>query len=134
MTGFVIFALFIFVFVLISRFSSSGTRSATQLANTSSGAGVHARGLVLSASQQSKGTRSGGLRYEQRQMTIEVEIPGEAPYVTTGYFLAPRGVVEAIPGSSLELMVDRSNPSNLVILGPGGFTGPWLRSGPPRAY
>jgi hypothetical protein len=98
------------------------------------GGNVRARGLVLAASKQSTGTTNGGQRYEQRYMTIEVEIPGETPYVTRGSFLLPRGLVDGIPGSSLELSVDRSNPSYVSVLGPGGFTGPWIQSGPPRPY
>jgi hypothetical protein len=57
-----------------------------------------------------------------------------APYVIQGSFLIPRGVVDAIPGSSLEVAVDRANPNSVVVLGPGGFTGPWLNSGPPQPF
>jgi hypothetical protein len=95
---------------------------------------VSARGLVLAASQLSAATRVGGRRFEARQMTIEVEVPGQPPYVTRGVFRLPRGIVEGIPGSSLELSVDPSDQSRIVILGPGGFTGPWLQRGAPRAY
>ncbi|MGH7295718.1 MAG: hypothetical protein ACRELB_12320 [Polyangiaceae bacterium] len=94
---------------------------------------VHARGLVLSASQQSTGATQGGRRFESRRMTLDVEIPGEAPYVTQGTFLVPRGL-EAIPGSTLELSVSRSDQTSVTVLGPGGFTGPWLNNGPPNAY
>jgi hypothetical protein len=96
--------------------------------------GMPGRGLVLASSVISVGTTVGGRRFEQRTMTIEVEVAGRAPYVIQGTFLIPRGLVEAIPGSSLELAVDPSAPNNLVVLGPGGFTGPWLNIGPPQPY
>jgi hypothetical protein len=48
--------------------------------------------------------------------------------------MVPRGFVEPIPGSSLEVAVDPKNPRVLVVLGPGGFTGPWLRVGVPFPY
>jgi hypothetical protein len=67
-------------------------------------------------------------------MTLEIEVQGVAPYVIQGMFQVPRGMVEPIPGSSLEVAVDRSNPGSVVVLGPGGFTGPWLNSGPPQPF
>jgi hypothetical protein len=42
--------------------------------------------------------------------------------------LIPRGLVRAIPGDALDLRVDPSNPQSIAVLGPGGFTGPWLRT------
>lgn len=100
--------------------------------------GIPARGLVLSSSRLSVGvTLNSGFtarRFEKRTMTLDVEIPGRAPYMCTGDFLIPRGLVEATPGTSLELAVDPRNPNNVVVLGPGGFTGPWLNLGPPQPY
>ena len=116
---------FFFVFWLIKKASSgSGPRL---------GSGTPARGLVLAASQTaSGGVTLNGVRYERRQMTIDVEVFGQAPYATTGFFLIPRGQIEAVPGSSLELSVDGRN--QITVLGPGGFTGPWLQYGPPSSY
>jgi hypothetical protein len=82
----------------------------------------------------SSGVTMNGRRFESRRMTLDVEIPGRPPFVATGTFLVPRGIVEALPGSSLELMVHPTNSSQITVLGPGGFTGPWLRYGPPNAY
>jgi hypothetical protein len=96
--------------------------------------GIPARGLVLQASQQSTGVTMNFRRFEQRSMTLDVEIPGQAPYTCTGVFLIPRGLVEPTPGASLELAVDRSNANNVVVVGPGGFTGPWLNLGPPNPF
>ena len=96
--------------------------------------GIPARGLVLQASQQSRGVTMSFRRFEQRMMTLDVEIPGQAPYTCTGTFMIPRGLAEPTPGASLELAVDRKNPNNVVVLGPGGFTGPWLNLGPPNPF
>ncbi len=97
-------------------------------------AGLPARGLVLTSAQVAVGVTMNMRRFERRMMTLDVEIPGRAPYICTGSFLIPRGLVEATPGASLELAVDPRNPNNIVVLGPGGFTGPWLNVGPPQPY
>jgi hypothetical protein len=97
--------------------------------------GLRARGLVLSCSPVSLGgTTIGGRRFERRTMTLDIEIPGTEPYVSTGNFLIPRGVVEAVPGASLDLAVHRSDKNKIAVLGPGGFSGPWIRVGPPAAF
>jgi hypothetical protein len=96
--------------------------------------GLAARGLVLTCARVSTGVTIAGRRFESRQMTLDVEIPGRPPYQATGTFLVPRGVVEAIPGSSLELVVHPKNMGRITVLGPGGFTGPWLNYGPPNTY
>jgi hypothetical protein len=97
--------------------------------------GVRARGLVLACSQLSSGgTTISGRRFEKRTMTLDIEVPGSEPYVGTAEFLIPRGVVEPVPGASLDLAVHRRNKNQIAILGPGGFSGPWIRIGPPSAY
>jgi hypothetical protein len=97
--------------------------------------GVRARGLVLSCSPLSlSGSTISGRRFEKRTMTLDIEIPGVEPYVSTGDFLIPRGVVETVPGASLDLAVHRRNKNQIAVLGPGGFSGPWIRVGPPSAY
>ena len=126
------------VFVVVWLLVKAGTKNL----QTSAGAisqlgqsGVRARGLVLQSSQLATGVTLNGQRFERRTMTIDVEIPGQAPYViSNGVFLLPRGLVEAAPGSSLELSVDAADRTRVVVLGPGGFTGPWIRTGPPNAY
>jgi hypothetical protein len=97
-------------------------------------AGIWARGLVLQSAQIATNTRVNGQRFEQRAMTLDVEIPGRPPYVCMGTFLVPRGLVEAIPGAALDLSVDPNNAQNVVVIGPGGFTGPWLNLGPPNPF
>lgn len=95
---------------------------------------LQGRGLVLASSNAATGVTRNGRRFDLRTMTLEVEVPGMAPYVVQGSFLVPRGQVEAIPGASLELVVDGRSASDITVLGPGGFTGPWLNAGPPKRY
>jgi|HubBroStandDraft_5_1064220.scaffolds.fasta_scaffold834700_1 hypothetical protein len=125
--------LFVFVFFLIKQ-SSRNLLTSTAAIDRLARRGIRGRGLVLSSFQMSFGVTLGGRRFERKQMTLDVEIPGRPPYQINGQFLIPRGQVEAIPGSSLEVAVDPSNPSQIAVLGPGGFTGPWLNLGPPNAY
>jgi hypothetical protein len=96
--------------------------------------GLPARGLVLTCNRVSSAVTVNGRRFEQRSMTLDVEIPGRPPFVATGTFLVPRGIVEAVPGSSLELVVHPTDMTRITVLGPGGFTGPWLSFGPPNTY
>ncbi len=96
--------------------------------------GLRGRALVLTAWSMAPGVTIGARRFERRQMTLDVEVEGRPPYEVSGQFLVPRGVVEPIPGASLDVAVDPGNPSNLVVLGPGGFTGPWLNLGAPQPY
>ena len=79
-----------------------------------------------------RGMRVGMRRFEMRTMTLDVEVPGREPFVMQGTYLCPRGV-EPVPGAALDVALDpRGN--NLVVLGPGGFTGPWINMGPPQPY
>jgi hypothetical protein len=96
--------------------------------------GVRGRALVLSSSLLTTGTRINGVRYEQRTLTLDIDIPGRAPYVISGQFLIARGLVEPVPGASLDVAVDPSNQNSILVLGPGGFSGPWIRVGVPAPY
>lgn len=134
------FVLIVFVFTMIvvavarAAQGGGGPNQSVQAFDMLSARGVRARGLVLVASQLSTGVTMSMRRFERRQMTLDIEIPGRAPYTQSGAFLIPRGLVEAVPGASLELAIDPNNPANVVVLGPGGVTGPWLNLGPPRPY
>lgn len=129
----------IFVFVVVVqivralRRAGSPTQSARAL-DALAAKGIPARGLVLTCSQYAVGVTLSQRRFERRTMTLDVDIPGRAPYQSTGDFLIPRGLLEVVPGASLDLSVDPRDPNKIVVLGPGGFTGPWLRLGPPSPY
>jgi len=124
--------IFGFVFLLF-YLGSEGPRRVKRLMALET-RGLRGRGLVLSCSFLSTGSTINGQRYETRTMSLDVEIPGREPYVATGAFLIPRGLVETVPGASLDLAVDPSNKNLIAVLGPGGFSGPWLRVGLPAPY
>lgn len=123
---------FIVCLVLFVRYlTRRGVNRAARLQKS----GLHGTALVLSSSQVTNGAmRVGITRYVRRQMVIEVDIPGTAPYQLQDNFLVPRGLVECVPGSLLDVAVNRGNPSDITIVGPGGFSGPWLVVGPPPPY
>ena len=133
--GFVIgCGLLFFVIWLVVRTSSGNLLLSVSAIDALARKGLRGRGLVISCNQMSTGVTLGGRRFERRTMTLDVEVPGRPPFVANGIFLVPRGIVEATPGSSLEVAVDPRNATRIAVLGPGGFTGPWLNFGPPNTY
>lgn len=133
MTGLIFTAFLIFVVLALAK---SANRRAFGVSDYDrlTQKGVRGRGLVLAASSFSVGFRMGTRRFERRAMTLEIEVPGRAPFIVQGTFPVPRGLVEPVPGSSLDVAVDPSGAEKIAVLGPGGFTGPWLNIGPPQAY
>jgi hypothetical protein len=130
--GIVVLVIFFIVFALVKSASSRafGVGNFDRLAQS----GVRGRALVLAASSVAVGFRMGMRRFERRTMTLEVEVPGREPFIVQGTYPVPRGLVEPIPGSSLEVAVDPRGSGQIAVLGPGGFTGPWLNVGPPQPY
>ena len=92
--------------------------------------GIPARGILLSVS--STGMKSGTMsrRFESRQVVIDVEIPGRAPYEVATTTIFPINLSrDVLPGATVELRVDPRNPNNLAIIGPGtGFVPAALRT------
>ena len=83
--------------------------------------GTPARGILLAVA--STGTRAGN-NQESRQVTIDIEIPGQPPYEARTVATFPtclRG--DVLPGATVELRVNPSNRNAPVsIVGPGvGF-------------
>ncbi len=139
--GIIVFVVFVTVFIWIVVAAArrkaagiggiGGAASFDRLANS----GIRARALVLASSNVATGMTVGGRRFEQRVMTLEIEIPGRDPYVIAqGTFMVPRGLVEPVPGSSLDVAVHPRDPNNVSVIGPGGLSGPWLNFGPPNPY
>lgn len=85
--------------------------------------GIPAKGILLQVS--STGTKVGlaTRRFDVRQVTVDVEIPGQPPYVVTTSPAIPINFVrDVLPGATVELRVDRKDNTKLVIVGPGtGF-------------
>ncbi len=129
----VVFLLFIVVMTWVIVAGGAAARKLKRQLSLETN-GVRGRALVLSSSFLATGTTINGVRYEQRTMTLDIDIPGRAPYVTSGQFLIPRGLVQPVPGASLDVAVDPSNQNLMSVLGPGGFSGPWIRVGVPAPY
>ena len=132
----IVLAIFITLIVRANKNSPAGLkqRGAVDFDRLATN-GLPARGLILQSYISTTRTMTvNGRRYEVRTMTLDIEVPNRPAYVVSGDFTMPRGVVEPIPGASLELMVDPKNPNHVAVLGPGGFTGPWLCVGVPPAY
>lgn len=116
--GFIVVFLIIFVLKKANTIAVLGNRYDVLLAR-----GIPARGILLAVA--STGTKAGtqARRFEVRQVRIDVEIPGQAPYETNATPWIPINLVrDVLPGATVELRVDPKNPSNMVIIGPGtGF-------------
>ena len=87
--------------------------------------GISGRGILLAVSSVPVGQSVGfGLvKYQQRQVTIDIEVPGKPPYEISGTTLVPLNLVrDVLPGATVEVRVDPKNPTNIAIVGPGvGF-------------
>ncbi len=91
---------------------------------------VDAQGLILSASTQCGERALGGQRFEVRDLVLDVEIPGRAPYVVSVTAMIPR-ICEGRPGARLDLTVNPMQPDDVQIVGPAGssawlYAAPWL--------
>jgi hypothetical protein len=90
-----------------------------------------ARALILGSAPFSTETRDAyGQPWETRDLSLDVEIPGQDSYDT---FITARipNYCEAWPGTTLEVSVDARNRDDVVITGPIGFhdwidCAPWL--------
>lgn len=108
---------FVFIFSLVKAAASGGYQGLIKR-------GVPARGILLWVDRQGvKQPGVGRVRYEKRGMTIDVEIPGKAPYeVTTTSFVPTNLSRDVLPGCTVELRVNPRNPQQIAIVGPGvGF-------------
>ena len=119
----VAFVIFVIV-VLIVRSASKGAAQAGAAANLALASGVPARGLILQADSMATEGTLRGQRVEYRQMRLDVEIPGQAPYEVSVRPAIPR-ICEALPGAALDLRVDPRNPNNVTVVGPAGASG-WI--------
>jgi hypothetical protein len=83
--------------------------------------GVPARGLILAINAQGTNVVLQGQRYEYRNMVVDVEMGGNAPYQVSCRGLIPKMLVRnALPGTFVELRVDPSNTGTVAVVGPGG--------------
>ncbi|CAN5319511.1 hypothetical protein BH11MYX1_BH11MYX1_49170 [soil metagenome] len=86
--------------------------------------GLPARGILLAVTNVPSSTLGVGLfKLQVRQVRIDIEVPGRAPYEVTASVAIPLNLVrDVLPGAIVELRIDRKNPTNIAIVGPGvGF-------------
>ena len=121
--GYVVVAVIVIFFWLFKVATSSGSTSPrgyqALLRN-----GLPARGILLSVTSTPSGSVGVGLyKLQLRQVRIDIELPGQAPYETTASVAIPLNLVrDVLPGATVELRVDRKHPDNIAIVGPGvGF-------------
>jgi hypothetical protein len=124
--GFVVVAvvvIFLWLFKLATSPGSTGSTSPSGyqalLRN-----GLPARGILLSVTSTPSGSVGVGLyKLQLRQVSLDIELPGQAPYETTTTVAIPLNLVrDVLPGATVELRVDRKHPDNIAIVGPGvGF-------------
>lgn len=94
--------------------------------------GIPAIGVLLQVSARPTMTTTAGLRrFQQRSITVDVEIPGHPPYVVSlGAWIPGNLVRDVLPGATVELRVDPKNRNKIMIVGPGvGFAGTSLVGG-----
>lgn len=119
--------IFIFVIVMVVKAAAAGSGASY---DGLVARGVPARGILLSVA--TTGTKIGtqARRFELRQVTIDVEIPGKAPYEINATPVIPINLVrDVLPGATVELRVDPKNPAKMAIVGPGtGFVQQALRT------
>lgn len=121
----VFFVFFLVVFVGVISAAQGGSPAAQfdRLSQT----GVPARGILLQVAQTSSGMGGPmGRRFQRRSVRIDIEIPGQNPYELNALAWIPMNCVrDVLPGATVELRVDPTNPQKFVIIGPGvGFAPP----------
>lgn len=113
------------LFGMLPRWLGRGSGDArTQLLTK----GLPARGLILRAASTGSSTLVNGQRFQVRSVSLDVEVPGRAPYEISLNALFPR-LCESFPGTALDLRVDPSNPNNVAVIGPVG-TSAWIGAAP----
>src|SRR4051812_44651846 len=124
--GFIVFVI-VFVIILLAKAAKTAAPGGY---DALAARGIPARGILLRVS--STGTKVGTRlrRFEVRQGTIDVEIPGREPYEINAAPVVPLNLVrDVLPGATVELRVDPKNPANMAIIGPGtGFVQQALRT------
>ena len=122
--GFVIFMFIAFVVAM------SGNRTNPNLGGGSWGGGgvtlwslrsngTPARGILMTVSSTGRRANYGGQRFEIRNARVDIEATGFAPFETTTDMLIPGNLVrDVLPGSTVELRVDLSDRSLVLVIGP----------------
>jgi hypothetical protein len=117
----VFMAFFFGIFAVIITLSVRAAARATAAYNRVLTQGVPARGILLTVSPTA--TRTRGANYQTRQVYMDVEIAGHAPFEVSLALRIPANMVrDVLPGATLELRVDPQDRNNIIMIGPGvGF-------------
>jgi hypothetical protein len=93
--------------------------------------GVPARGILLEVSTTATSLLGG--RVKVRNVLLDVEVPGRAPFETRVDAMMPANLsADVIPGATMELRIHPRNSSQIAIVGPGvGFAGASALAPPP---
>ena len=86
--------------------------------------GTPARGILLWVAPRGTPSGTAARRFQMRQVKIDVEIPGQAPYVIDTLATIPMNLVrDVLPGATMEIRVDQTDRTQVTIVGPGaGFS------------
>jgi hypothetical protein len=121
--GFVVF-MFVAFFIAMSNNQNRGLSGGTWMGSGLLGNGVPARAILLGVASTGSRRSYGGQRFEVRSARVDIEEPGVHPYeIDTQIYIPSNLVRDALPGSTMEVRVDRANPNTVVIVGPDvGYT------------
>lgn len=81
--------------------------------------GTPARGILMSVSSTGTRTNYRGQRFETRSARVDIEATGYEPFEVNTYLLIPSNLVrDVLPGSTVELRVNLSDRSQVLVIGP----------------
>jgi hypothetical protein len=85
--------------------------------------GIPARGILLQVNPVATSLQGGQIKV--RQVLVDVEVPGQAPYEVSVSAMMPTNLsADVIPGATMELRLHPKNRTTIAIVGPGvGFAG-----------
>ena len=115
-----VLVLFLIIIIVSASKGGGGVGKYNSLLNR----GIPGRGILLGVSSFAAGKVGIGLnKYQQRAVTMDVEIPGRPPYEVSVTVLVPLNLVrDVLPGATVEVRVDPRDPTQIAIVGPGvGF-------------
>jgi hypothetical protein len=94
--------------------------------------GKSALGILLQVSPMASRSGYGLVRTETRSMRVDVEVPGEMPYVVDAMVQYPSNLArDIVPGATVELRVSSASRQQIEIVGPGvGFSSAAFFTGP----
>lgn len=122
----VVSGIIVWIVVAASKASSTGFDGLSKN-------GIPARGILLQVSWQATRVTGGSVPVERREVLVDVEIPGQAPYEVRVQALIPTNLSsDVMPGATVELRVHAKNRNAVAIVGPGsGFAVTGLVTAPP---